>query len=98
MPEVWRRNAVGIWTVIVISNLHGDRHVFLPSIHPALQIFVECSDLGRNRFFAFVFPGEHIGSLQTIARDAQHSGLAGMNPPLPIEFVSRSHGHSTCSL
>src|SRR5205823_5043162 len=58
----------------------------------------ELSNLRRNRCLGFVFPGEHIRSLQPVSRDTQHGCLAGMNTPLPIQFVSSTHGHSTGSL
>src|SRR2546430_3520977 len=93
MPEVWRRNAVGIWTVMFISNLHSGGHILFPDSQPAFQIPVELSNLRWNRYLGFVFPGEHIRSLQTVPRDAQHSRFIGVNAPLPIEFIGGTQRH-----
>src|SRR5580692_2872340 len=96
VPDVRRRNAVGICTVTVISSLHG--HWKLGSLQRSLQKCFEVGDLGPNRLFHFVLPGEHVRRLQTIAGDTQDGRFIRGDASLAIQFARASSGYTTGSL
>src|SRR5271154_2619876 len=85
VPDVRRRNAVGICTVTVISSLHRFWHAC--RVQCSLQKCFKLRQLRPNRLFHFVLIGEHVGSLETIARDAKHGRLVRRNSSLLIKFA-----------
>src|SRR5580704_13581698 len=89
-PDVRRRNAVGICTETVISSLHG----FWKRLQRALQKCFEVGDLGPNRLFDFVLPGEHVGRLQTIAGDTQDGRFIRGDATLAVQFARASSGYA----
>src|ERR1700686_5521828 len=98
VPDVSRRNAVGICTVTVISSLHRFRNTFLRSLQRSLQICFEVGELRPNRLLRFIFAGKHVGCLQTISRDAQYGCLLRRNTTLTIKFSRASGRHPTRGL
>src|SRR5271167_3680817 len=95
-PDVRRRSAVGICTVTVISSLHYFWK--LCRLQCSLQKRFKLRHLRPNRLLHLVLSGQHVGSFQTVAGDAQHGRLSRRYASLPVKFARASGGHPASSL
>ena len=55
---------------------------------------LEFRQLCRNRLLGFVFSGEGIGCLQTVAGDTQHGGLVWQDAIALDELAGAAQGHT----
>src|SRR6478672_5550675 len=101
-PAVWRRNAVGICTVIGMtlgcSHTRGFRFCNdsgnLRWAQRLLQVRFELGKLRSDRALGLIDAGEHVGGLQTVARHAEHSSLFGQDAVLTIQLACCAYGNS----
>src|SRR5580700_4023283 len=97
-PAVKRRRAVGIWTVIVISILHGFWDRSLGDFQSFVEVFVELGDLRWDGLFRLVLAHQHIRSLQAIPGDAKYRSIVGRNTTLPVELARAADSDSAGGL
>src|SRR5437899_12614215 len=86
------KELVLVWSSLALqSGLHGFGNI---DVQGSFEVFVEFSDLGRNRLFGFVLTGEHVRRLKPITGDAEDSCFVGQDTILPIEFAVAADGHA----